>query len=163
MDNKKNNIIIFIISFSLLLLIRLTQLMGCKIEIISHQMLRWNYFINPLIIIMGVSLFNIFKNIRFENYIINKMMSVSLLIYIIHENLVLNDTLKPFIWQEIYERYGYKYIIFWVLALSVLCYFGSVVLGLIYKNMISSSLYRMMDKIYDNIQHKFENFENYLI
>lgn len=56
--------------------------MGLRIGLLSDKLFHYYSLVNPCIIIMAVSIFNFF------NRSINKIASLSLLIYIIYENIL---------------------------------------------------------------------------
>lgn len=50
---------------------------------------------NPFLLAMSIAMFNIARNIHFKNRFINYISKLSLLIYIIHENIILEHILDP--------------------------------------------------------------------
>ena len=53
--------------------------------------------------------------------------SLSLLIYIIHENILLRTYYRPLMWQYIYQNYGYEHILLWVFVTALITFlFGFV-------------------------------------
>jgi surface polysaccharide O-acyltransferase-like enzyme len=69
---------------------------GLKIPLLSDKTLYFeNNMMNPFNIIMIISLFNIYKNKQFNNTKINYISSLSLLFYLIHENRLFANNIKP--------------------------------------------------------------------
>lgn len=122
--NIKINIILF--AGGLLgntLTVILTNILGLHFEIFRDQLLKWNIRTNPFIILSAIAAFNIMRQLRFKNAIVNGISAYSLLIYIIHENLLVRTYFKPYIWHYIYNKFGYEHVIAWVFAVSILiCY-----------------------------------------
>lgn len=86
--NKKKNIFILIIGASgTPVMILLTNTMGMHFSYFQDKLTRWGVNSSPFILLTAIALFNLMKNEKFTNNIINRISSLSLLIYIIHENL----------------------------------------------------------------------------
>lgn len=163
-NNMKWNILILLSSVIMLfLLIGATQFMGCHTGVFSNQMLRWCCFNNPLVIMIALSSFNLFNKMEFRSVRVNEIMSVSLIIYIVHENLILNETLKPYLWQLIYEKYGYSKIVFWVLGFAIIYFVGSAIVALLYKITIQKFIKKRMDSITDKISTKYNQFVDSIV
>lgn len=94
MINLANSMKINFIVFGICLIffvgtVLITEFLGMYINFLSDKMLHWVNSCNPLLIGMAITAFNIARNIHFKNIIVNYLSSLSLLIYIIHENLIL--------------------------------------------------------------------------
>jgi len=107
---------------------------------------------SPLILMMTILIFNIFKNINIKNIkIINTVASTTFGIYLIHENIFLRDI----IWKRIIQ--GPKYqdsplliinAIMGVLLVFVIC----TLIEIIQQNVLQNQLMKLIDKI--NIKRK---------
>ena len=98
------NIILLISSLIChLCLIVVTNFLGLKLNIFSNKLLHWCEFINPFIIIMALSLFNIAKSHEFVNKSVNYLSSLSMLVYIIHYNHLVIHYLLRDIFSLIYS------------------------------------------------------------
>ena len=67
---------------------------------------------------IAVGLFNIARTVRFSNDAVNCISGLTLLIYIVHENLILRTYYRPAMANYVYEHYDYDHIIVWVLILA---------------------------------------------
>ena len=133
-DNTRLNRIGFAIGFfGLLLLLFLTNVIGLKNDFIGQQMLHWAKNSNPLIILMAFALFNLFRNMHFKNRVINFIGSITLIIYITHENLLVREYLRPVIWSSLYERYGMDHLVLQVLAFAAVLFLTAVFVSTLYK------------------------------
>ena len=103
MKNRKINefILFFSLCIFLLFLVILNQL-GLKINMFDGKMLRMNSFANPIIILISFSCFNIFSTLDLKKRLISNLSSITLYIYMIHENQLIRDYLKP----VFFENYG---------------------------------------------------------
>ena len=80
--------------------------------IFDNKLLRWSTFCSPFLLITAISMLNIARNIHFNNKIVNYISSLSLLIYIIHENQLLRTFYRPLMWNYVYNQFGYVDILF---------------------------------------------------
>ena len=153
LENKKLNIIIFIVSVVAHIgLLALTNLLGLKFNFISERILHWNTNCNPILLIMALSLFNLFRQIKFKNVFVNKIASFSLLIYIIHENYLIRENLRPYIEYKIYTAFNGNYILFWCIILTVIIFVVSVIISFIYSVTIQRILHLLCLKVYSFIK-----------
>ena len=159
-NNKKVNWFILIFGVTGFVgLVIITNLLGLHISFFKNKMLYGVTNYNPFLIVMTIALFNIMRNVHFKNRFINYISSLSLLIYIIHENLILRTYYRPWIINYVYTTYGYKHIIFWVLVivLGILLFsiIGSVVYDKTIRKMvkaINNRLYPVLSKIYSSME-----------
>ncbi|WP_270427342.1 acyltransferase family protein [Fusobacterium mortiferum] len=151
--NLKLNYILFLISIlGIQLLILVTNFLGLNIGFFYDKLQHWNKNNSIFLLLTAISLFNIFNSKKFINDKINYISSLSLLIYIIHENIIIRTYLRPTIWIYIHERIGYKYIILLDLLYSIIVFIISMIIAWIYKRFIQNSIYKMVIKIYEKIK-----------
>ncbi len=143
-ENVKLNVWLLILSVVCIIIqIVLTNHLGFHMDVLKNQMCRWCKFINPFIILFAITSFNIFKGMKFQNKLINTVASVSLLVYIIHENYIFFTYGKPVFFDYVYRTYGYDYITLWCLFFTVICFVGSLLIALVYK----FTLQKLVEKI----------------
>ena len=143
----------------------LTNFLGLRFEIFSDKLLRWNSNYSPFLLLMAVSMFNVARSIRFENNIVNYISSLSLLIYIFHENLLLRTFYRPQMWDYVYKHFGYEHILIWTFLLVVLVFSFGLITSIIYRNtmekivtIICDWLYPILQKIYKKIESTIMRF-----
>lgn len=103
--NRKLNILLFCLgSFGLIILIAFTNLMGVKFAFFYNKLLMWATLTNPFIILIAITLFNLFANtnVKISSRIINYISSLSLIVYLIHENILFASYIKPHIFIKWY-------------------------------------------------------------
>lgn len=165
-NNVKFNILIFGIGFvGNIGIVCLTNFLGLRFEIFSDELLRWNSNCSPLLLLMALSMFNIARSVRFENNIVNYISSLSLLIYIFHENLLLRTFYRPQMWNYVYKQFGYEDILIWTLILVVLVFSFGLITSIIYRNtmekivtIVCDWLYPISQKIYKKIESNILRF-----
>lgn len=114
-DNIRENIILFIIGvIGFIGIILITDICGLYSQVLSDKVMRWVNNCNPFLLAMSIAMFNIARNIHFKNRFINYISKLSLLIYIIHENIILRTYFRPAMWNYVYKRFGYSDVIQWV-------------------------------------------------
>lgn len=148
-NSKKANLIILVVSIILnTALILLTNYLGLQIPFLSNKMLYWNSIINPFIILISLTLFNLFKNYKFYSKLINYISSLSLLIYLLSENLLFKRTFFVKLYSFIYEQFTYNYISLWVLLIAIITFIVSIICTALYKETISKFIKEICNKVY---------------
>ncbi len=142
------------------LIVILTNFLGLHhIWHFSNQLLRWNENCNPFLIMAAIGMFNLARCSNFKNTLINKISGLSLLIYIVHENIFMRTYLRPYIWQRIYETFGYEHILLWTVIQVVVIFAASLIICSVYKltlqktvNKLSRITYRGFCKVYGLVE-----------
>ncbi len=146
--SKKANAIGVIIGFvGIFLSIIITNWLGLRFGISQDRLERWNFFINPLVVLFGICALNLFKNLKFESNFVNIVSSASLLVYIFSENILFRRNFKPLIYKFIYESFGYDYIVLWVILIAITAFVISVIVSLTYKFTVGKLLHKLCDFI----------------
>ena len=163
-NNIKVNGIVLIIGISIIVfLIVFTYIAGENNKFFSNKMLFWNKNCNPIFWVIAVTSFNIFRKIKIKSSFINNISKYSLLIYIIHENILLRNYIRPYILHLIYNILGYKYIIVWVVLLSIVIFAFSLLIGIIYRVLFGKIIEKLAGKmivLIDKIYKKYEKIES---
>lgn len=155
--NIKINIIVFLLSVvAIPLLILFTNFLGMHIDFFQDKLQHWGGNECPFILITSICMFNIFQNIKFHNKIINFVSSLSLLIYIFHENYFVRTYLRPNIWIYIYKNYGYNNVIFIDILIAVAIFLISIVISVLYKFLFQYRLYKFSDFLCYLISKKYK-------
>lgn len=129
-NTKKNLVILLIAIVCQVLLVAGTNWVQLKTSFNIGSQFRWRNNSNPFILLIAISLFLLFKEWKFNSSIVNSLSSQSLLIYILHENMVIRTFLRPLIWEYIFINIGYQYVV--LIDLGVSISFFIVCLGIAY-------------------------------
>jgi hypothetical protein len=127
-NNVKCNIVVLLIGFvGNYGLITLTNILGLHISLFQNHVQHWNNESSPFMILMVIGLLNIARNLHFKNAVVNYISKLSMLIYIVHENIILRTYYRPLMWQFVYRNFGYDRILLWtfVLVLIVFVFVGA--------------------------------------
>ena len=106
-----------------------------------------NSNVNPFFIFIAVALFNLANIHRFNNKIINYISSMSLFIYVIHENLLVQKYIRFKLFAYIKSTYSYNHLISWVLLYAVINFFGGLLISILYSSSLKKFVYFISDKI----------------
>lgn len=100
----------------------------------SGKVLRWWNNHNIFIFLFALGTLCFAKKLTFHSNFINRLSSLSLLVYVIHDNLLVRQHLRPFIYDNIYVHHNelYEYILLVMICLSLLFFICSYVAAYIY-------------------------------
>lgn len=139
----------------------LTNYLGLQIPFFESKLLHWNNNCSPFLILIALAAFNLARQRKFANPAINGVSKLSLLIYIIHENIFLRSYFRPMMWQYIYETFGYKYIVLWVFAMVAVIFAVSLIASVAYQltlhrvvKIISKRLAETLAKAYNLLENR---------
>lgn len=129
----------------------------------SKHFLFWIGIENPFIILIAITLFNLVRNYNFHSKLVNYISSLTLFIYIIHENVIVRGFYRISIWEWIAERFGTSHIIVELLIYSLLLFVVAVVLSIIYKEIIKRTLTGIIEKTYSMLANFYKKLERIMI
>ena len=125
----------------------MTDFAGLKVSALSEQLLHWNRNNNPALIMIAIALFNLVRKCHFVNPFINYISSLSLLIYIIHENHIVRAYLRSMIWKMLYFYYGHEHLIIQVILYSLILFILTALISMLYQNTIMKFTSLVGDKL----------------
>lgn len=132
----------------------LINYLGLQIPLFQNKTLMLATRNNPFSLIFTVGLFFIFIKIDFVSFIVNRISSTSLLVYIIHENLLFKTYIRPYFYVYVYETYGYNNIVFWTMVLSTIIFGFSFLLSIFYQFTIQKITSNIVAKLVELIHRK---------
>ena len=160
-NDIKANWILFGCSTAILLsAILLTNLIGLHIVYFSMNVFHWVSKNNICIILMSISLLNIVRQAHFVNKAINYISKLSMLVYIIHENIILATYARPKMWSLIYNNCGYKYVLGWVFVVSMVVLAFGFLSALAYKLLLQKKVNKVSDSLYNKLREAYYSIEN---
>ncbi|MGI6071716.1 MAG: acyltransferase family protein [Lachnospiraceae bacterium] len=124
------------------------NLAGLKIDLLQGKLMYFNYGGSPFIIMLAMGSLNIALSLKFRSRFINYISGLSLLIYIIHENFIIRNVYRPWIFYFIHERFGYDYILLWLLAVTAAIFIAAVLLAALYNISLERLVRRFSDRLY---------------
>lgn len=163
-DNIRENIILFIIGvIGFIGIILITDICGLYSQVLSDKVMRWVNNCNPFLLAMSIAMFNIARNIHFKNRFINYISKLSLLIYIIHENIILRTYFRPAIWNYVYKRFGYSDVIQWVFIISFIIFIFGILCSILYVLTLQRFVNKVSGKLYEVVRIKYLLFEKFCL
>ncbi len=151
-SNKLRIISIMIIILIMNIVMVVLEMLSIKIPVLSKVVYYFNNTNSPLVLILTVLIFNIFKNLNVKNSnIINKVASTTFGIYLIHENVFLRDI----IWKQLIQ--GSTYINSPMLILNAIfgvisVFLCAMVIDFVIERIIINNLIKIISKIYYKIK-----------
>ena len=132
-DKLRNNIVLMMIGLLGYIGIDLVMnLLGLKVNRFGNDVLKFASNPNPFLLAVSIAAFNLFRKMTFKSRIINYISSISLLVYIIHENILLRGYYRPAIWNYVYHKFGYSHVLLWVLAIAFIIFASSTAVATLY-------------------------------
>lgn len=140
-----------------------TNALGLHIGYFSDKLLRWNTDGNPFTIVISISALNLFRGFKFKSPLINYLSSLSMLIYLIHENVLFRTYYRPAIWQWIYLELGYDKILLHTAIYSILLVAAAAIVSAVYKETVQKAVYGIVDRLYPGLASAWHNAETALL
>ena len=163
-NSKKVNIFGLIIGIlGTIFLTVLTNILGNHISVFSDKLMHWHDNNSPFMLLIAICLFNLFRQKKFHNNFVNYISSLTLLIYIIHDNVFIGKYVRPSVWIFIHEKLGYNYVLIEDLCFALILFIVATIISLIYVNIIQKLVYKICDFIYIKISKIYNKSMNYLL
>lgn len=137
----------------------ITNELAKHMDIGSVNLLSWFIDGNLFITLLAFGIFNLIRKIEFNNRFITYISSLSLFVYVIHENILFRTYTRPLIWNWIHTTYGYDYVLLLILLFSLSLFVASIIISIIYKESIHRLVSLLGKKLYQLLS-KFISFIN---
>ena len=148
-SNLRLNITVMVVSLICSIgLIVVTNELCLRYSFFKGQLNRWNVNNNPFFFTLSFSMFLIASKIELKSTVINYISSLSLLIYILHENIILRTYFRPIMINYIDTHFGYSNISFWVFVCAVLLFIISVIITALYQKMFQKYIKQASKVLY---------------
>jgi hypothetical protein len=160
-DSVKGNVALFLFGFIFAVVLGLgTNAIGLILPSASASVLHWVKNCNPFLLAMVISSFNLMRRLDFKNKTINYISGLTLLIYIIHENIILRSYYRPWIWRYVYLNFGYKNLVLCTLCIAVVIFLFGTIASIIYDKTLRKAVASLSDKLYALLRGNYLKFEN---
>ena len=163
-DSIKINIVFLLLGLTgnFLMVLFTNILGGAYIRFLDGKLLFWMKNCSPFLLLAAFALFNLGRNLHFQNRLINYISSLSLLIYIIHENVLVRTYLRPYLCQRIYEVFGHDYILCIVLLFAAAFFLVSLVVSIIYRQTIQRYIHHITPMLLQRIKNIYKKYESFV-
>ena len=144
---KKGNLILLLVGvLGNLILIFVSNAVGLKYPDSHASALMWATRSNVFMLAFCFALLNLFGQMRFRSKFINYISSLSLLVYVIHENIIFRRLYRPHIWQWIHDFLGYDCVLVWTVLFVIILFVLSCLIATVYKFTLQKIVYYIVDK-----------------
>lgn len=149
MDSCRLNVYLFLIALVLHLgsILFLSAFFGVTMTDNDIQLLHFSKNANPFLLMMVISLFNLARNVKLHSGIINAVSGLSMLIYILHDNILLRTYYRPRLLLFLYRKYGYAHLIRMVFLVSAGIFLLSAICAWLYRITLQTPVRRCSDKV----------------
>lgn len=116
LNRRKFSIILLLVGLiGLLGEIAATYYIGAYTFLIGVNGMSWNMWFNPFEWFFAFGAFNLFRSYHFRSLFINRFSSLSLLIYLIHENFLVREYWRPYLYIFIHDQLHNQNVAWWLL------------------------------------------------
>lgn len=130
------------------------EILGNTVQPLSGKMLHWDVNSNLFILLLSIGMFNLARRKTFHNRFINYISSLSLLMYIIHENLLLRTYFRPRLWIYTYKHFGYSHVLGWVFVWATLIFLFAVLAAMVYRLILGKGVSAISSRLYNALRRR---------
>lgn len=166
LTNKKVTGLLIIFSIIGIVLMELiTVYLATKFDFFNSKLLYWAKNNNPFFLIFAIGMFYKFKGYVLCNKFINSVSSLSLYVYLIHENLLFRYYTRVYIWHYLYVTFGYEHKMLFVLVYAIILFVVALIASYIYKMTFEKLINLIVEKLLNNkkIKNIYLKLENILL
>lgn len=160
---KLNKGILFVSIVSYVALILSVDYLGLRTNYFLNRLVRWNMNNSLFMFLIAFSSFNMMKKKKFINRTINYFSSLSLLVYIFHENLAFRRYFRPVIEFSILRRFGIEHAFICAVFMAVSLAILSFIISAGYKIFFTKIVSKLSSIISRNIQALWKKYERLVI
>lgn len=160
---KLNKGILFVSIVSYVALILSVDYLGLRTNYFLNRLVRWNMNNSLFMFLIAFSSFNMMKKKKFINRTINYFSSLSLLVYIFHENLAFRRYFRPVIEFSILRRFGIEHAFICAVFMAVSLAILSFIISAIYKIFFTKIVSKLSSIISQNIKTLWKKYERLVI
>lgn len=117
---------------------------------------------NPFLLAVSIAMFNLIRKVSFKNRLVNQISNLLMLVYIIHENIILRRYCRPYLLHYIHGQCGYEHIALWVILLAAAIFLASLLCAFVYDRTMRKQIVRISDVLYTVIRKQYLAVEQYV-
>lgn len=140
-----------------------TNYLGLRIAFFHDKVITWGGVSNPFFALSVICMLNLARQAAFHSGLINKIASLSMLVYIIHENVMVRTYLRPWLLNRIMEHLEGMHVLPVTLLFAGAIFVTSVCLSLVYERTLQKLVYRVSDSIHRKLCAACRRLEDYLL
>lgn len=138
-----------------------TEILGSRISVLSDKVLRWDLNCNPFIVLIAIGALILALQKRLVNKVVNYISSISLVVYLFHDNILVARYLRTYIWKEIYQSRGEHHVALLALAYAAVLFLVTTAIASIYKLLtrrlnekVSNRLYLILNRMFGWLENR---------
>ena len=163
-DSLSLNVVIMAVSILCFIgSVVITNALCRRFSFFTGQILHWNADNNPFLFVLAFSMLQVARHIKFRNIAINYISGLSMLIYILHENIILRTYFRPQIINEIYARFGYDHIAGWVVCVALVLFVACVMVAAVYRETLQKYVRTAGDLLFSALRRLWLAVERKLV
>lgn len=133
-----------------------TYFFGKYSFVVAGDGMRWYEWYNPFLWLIAFGSFTLFRRLHFHSRFVNRVSALSLLIYLIHENFLVRDHGRPYLYMLIHDTFRQEHVALWLLLFAFLTFVVSAALAFVYKNTIQRLVWRAADRICAKVKNRLK-------
>ena len=127
------------------------------------DVLYWNNVSSPFCLMLAIGLFFAAQRSKLRSGAINHISSLSLLVYLFHENVLFRTYTRPAIWQWLYTTFGYSHVVLLDLAYAFVLFLASIAVCAVYKETLHRAVSWIADKLFAPLSKAYVHLEDKLV
>lgn len=165
-SSTEKNIICLLTGIVLLILLQISvNIIGLKIDFIGSRVLHFASTVNnnPIVLLIAFSLFNIFRNMKFQNKFINYISSLTMLLFVVHYNYIYVNYISTGFMFRLWETTGKINYLLFIFAYAVLFFIFSTVIAVIYNKLLQPWVHKLAEVILKILLKLYGRFECFML
>lgn len=160
MENRRlNGVVLVAALFCNVALFLVTDLVGFYISPLSDALLRWTGDYSVLNLLTALAGLNLVRGVHLESPGINAAASLTMYIYLLHENVIFRTYFRREIADALYHAFGWEHVVALVLAAGVCTYFASMGVAWLYQKSLHRLVEKMAGKGYEVLRREVRRLE----
>lgn len=156
LDSRKINLAVFLVSLIGFAAIPMTiNILAKHIAFFEGRLLFFNDIYNIFPVTLAISSLNLFRRLRLQSKMVNRISACTLYIYIIHENILLRQYYRPLLFEHIESVYGMQHALWWILLMALLTLFACTILAIIYQKTLQIIVSKAVDYSYPRLRNRW--------
>lgn len=132
---------------------------GMRVPFLNNKVCHLAKNNNPFILMTAIAMLNLAGKIKLKSKMINAISAQALLIYVIHENVILRRYIRPQIADWIYHNIGYERITAWIFLFALVLFLLSLLSAFVWKMIFEKFIYMISDNVCNIICNKIKKVE----
>ena len=130
----------------------LTNLLGLHFGVLRDKVLYWGTNYSVFWVLSAITLLNLFRTIQLRSELINKLASYMLLVYLVHENLLLRKYIRPNLFSAWHVYLGGENPIIDVISFALALFILALIVSMIFNKLFHPFINGIAKKMNDFIE-----------